>query len=657
MMWMNLTRVPMIMLVLAAGCAAPRSVTISTKPPDAIIKIDGVEQGRAPVSRELAFDDPAKVHVVTASRRGYKDGSVQLTREDTRKQILIELKPLTRVIHFSVEPVPGILRINGEQVSPDSVAVYSKELPFVADERNNWTSYVVTAERTGFQTARTIVSWPDNSPNYTLKLEPLVKDLRITTEPPGAQVTLDGETLGTTPLVDPGRSFPVDIDTNQFLTHALKLEKPGYDTVELDLGWDDGKTDYHVDFKVKTKQVRIITDPPEAKVRIEGAKPDRAGAMTVYTLTFIPSERGELPTYKGIVTREPGASEWEPAEFTIAWDDQKEDYSIKLKEIVTRPTPLTVATMRRTEQGWECVPEQLTTMAFKDVMEGSTRPSPTAVTRLDKGASIGSMAMAPDGSKVLFTVLSGNERNNFRSRMVVVPTDGSGSAEYLTDGRTLDITPSFTPGGDQILFSSNRAGRRLQIWSMSATAQPGVTRLITSETHDLWSSLDSDPKPRMFYQSMVDTRPDSRIFMTPMGTVSQTDLTLQSGTQPRISARNDSILFCSVNEETGKRDIYRMSDRGGSPQNLTNTPDADECDPVWSRDGTMIAFASDRGVDPAGRHNYDIWVLNLSKPSDAVQITVNGSRDDNPLFDPTGSAIYFRSNRGGEWGIWKASLR
>ena len=56
--------------------------------------------------------------------------------------------------------------------------------------------------------------------------------------------------------------------------------------------------------------------------------------------------------------------------------------------------------------------------------------------------------------------------------------------------------------------------------------------------------------------------------------------------------------------------------------------------------------------------NADIWALDLTQ-SNAVpqQITSNASQDDRPVWDPSGDAIYFRSNRGGEWGVWKISLK
>jgi Tol biopolymer transport system component len=100
-----------------------------------------------------------------------------------------------------------------------------------------------------------------------------------------------------------------------------------------------------------------------------------------------------------------------------------------------------------------------------------------------------------------------------------------------------------------------------------------------------------------------------------------------------------------------------MSDRGGVPQNISNTPDADEFDVNWSRDGGRIVFAADRPTDDKGGHNCDIWMIDLARPEQPIQITTNASHDDCPAFDISGNAVYFRSNRGGEWGIWRISVR
>ena len=99
-----------------------------------------------------------------------------------------------------------------------------------------------------------------------------------------------------------------------------------------------------------------------------------------------------------------------------------------------------------------------------------------------------------------------------------------------------------------------------------------------------------------------------------------------------------------------------MSDKGGSAESLTR--EADNIDPAFNATGTMIAFASDRAKDAEdGRPNYDIWTLDLANPGQLKQITKNGSVDDRPVFDPSGDNLYFRSNRGGAWGIWKISAK
>ena len=50
-------------------------------------------------------------------------------------------------------------------------------------------------------------------------------------------------------------------------------------------------------------------------------------------------------------------------------------------------------------------------------------------------------------------------------------------------------------------------------------------------------------------------------------------------------------------------------------------------------------------------------MLDVANSGQPRQVTRNGSVDDLPVFDPAGDAIYFRSNRGGVWGIWKIATK
>lgn len=651
--------VPACCAMFLLGCVPTRQVTIRTRPADALIRIDGIERGRGVVTETLEFPSATTVHRITASRLGYRDAVEVVTRETVRPELLLDLKVETRRINVLVEPVPAIVTLDGKPLSSEPVAAISADVELGVDARNNPIVRTLVAERPNFQPARRTFSRLDPDATFVLKLEPLKKNISVTTFPPGAEVFLDNQRLGVSPLKDAPVDFPVDPDTNQIIPRQLRAEKPGYDPTPIYIAWDEGKTDYLINLAVKSKQVRIITDPPGASVSIDGKEisRDRLG-MTIVDLQFPPiNDQGELKTYKAVISKKTADSEWYPQTIVIGWDDGKTDYRVALREVLTRPVPLLTASLQRTDQGWQVVPQWTSTLAMKDVTEGPKKTSPVQITRLAKGSQIGSLAISPDGSQILFTVLTSNSPEDFRSQMMLVKTDGQTAAEIISDGRSLDLMPSYSPGGDQIIFASNRAGRRLNIWSMSASGAPGITRLTSGDTNDLWPTIDSDPKPRLFYQAMVDTRFDPRLYMTQIGTIFQTDLTTLGGAQPRVSPKNDAVIFTAVNEQTGKRDIYRISDRGGPAENLTNSPDADETDPNWSKDGSRIVYACDRAADEEGRRNYDIWIIDLARPQQPIQITTNGSHDDCPVFDASGNSVYFRSNRGGEWAIWKIPVK
>jgi len=646
--------------MVVCGCAVSKEITVSTKPADALIKIDGVDRGRGPITETFTFNNETDVRRVQASRLGYKEQTVNLTRDFDKTSLLVELKPQTKRVTINVLPVPGTILVDGRLMGPERVSTNSTELEFTVDARNNWNTHTLTAERPGFAPAHSTVTWAATETVYNLRLEPMRKTVNLTTNPPGAQVFIDGESVGTSPLVLSDRAFPYDVDGNAYVPQTVKVVKAGFDPIEQTISWDDGKTDYLVDLLAKSKIVKILTDPPGGVVTIDGRElPRDASGTTSVKLSFPPTnDAGELKTYMATALKKTETSEWYPANVNIGWDGGKTEYSVNLKEILTMPVSLLKPEMKRSDEGWLATPTRVPTIAAKDTSESSSNEPPVQMTRLPKGTQIDSMTIAPDGSRLLFTTLIlGREAGDFRSQMLTTKVDATGGVEFLSDGKSLDLTPSFSPGGETIVFSSNRAGRRLSVWTMSAVGAPGVTNLTSGESNDLWPNLDSDAKPRLFYQSLIDTRPDPRIFSTQLGTVSRTDLTQVGGTQPRINPKNDSILFAAVNEKTGKRDLYRMSDRGGVPENLTNTPDVDEFDAVWNKDGSKIAYVSDRGVDEDKRNNLDVWVLDLVRPEQPIQITTNGSHDDCPTWEPAGSYIYFRSNRGGEWNIWRVAVK
>ena len=80
----------------------------------------------------------------------------------------------------------------------------------------------------------------------------------------------------------------------------------------------------------------------------------------------------------------------------------------------------------------------------------------------------------------------------------------------------------------------------------------------------------------------------------------------------------------------------------------------DDREPIFSHDGTRIAFSSDRG-DPLGSDN-NIWVLDV-KSGGLSQLTTNPAEDTMPAWSPDDKEIAFISSRDTYKTAWAIECR
>lgn len=644
------------------GCSeVERTFTIRTQPAPAQIKIDGSERGLSPVREKLVFNDSKQSYVITANRPGFKERRIEIDR-NAPDDLVMDLPVLTRRVTINVVPAAAEISIDGRVVSVGPVPSYSTTLTFGLDKDNRWTTYQVVAKRPGWEPTTRPVTWTDPQPSYLIELEPLHKDVTVSTSPPGAKLFLNGSPVGVSPMVIKALAFHPDPETSQWNQYTLTAVKPGYDPVEATLGWEEGRREYQYTIKPKQKVVRILSSPPGAVMSIDGKElPRDADGASTELLIFVPNEDGTLGTFTVNAGKNTPDSDWEPAKLVIGWDNAKTQYGVTLREITEVEVALLQADPHRTGDTWTIAPKWAKAVAMKALIDPRAAALKEAARRIRALTELGqldTLAVSPDGLELVASVLSNKGDSELRAQIVMFKSDGSDGTDRVTDGRSLDLHPSFTPDGKQIIYSSNRGGRRQSIWSVSATGQPGISKLTSGETSDLWPSVDETR--HLYYEAMVDSRSDPRIFVNELGKTLTTDVTQEGGSQPHVNAAADTLLYVAVNAKTGKRDLFKMSLKDGVATNLTHSADSDNFDPVWSPSGDRIAFVSDRGSDLLGRHNLDIWVMDPAHPDQAAPVTTNGSQDDCPAWDtkdPTGNAIYFRSNRGGEWGIWRAGVK
>ena len=73
---------------------------------------------------------------------------------------------------------------------------------------------------------------------------------------------------------------------------------------------------------------------------------------------------------------------------------------------------------------------------------------------------VGDPQLSPDGATVAFVVMTlDEEADDYRSRIWLVPADGSRPPRPLTSGAKADTTPRWSPDGQQIASLSTRDGK------------------------------------------------------------------------------------------------------------------------------------------------------------------------------------------------------
>lgn len=685
-----------------AGCAARgRRITIVTDPPDAELRVNGQNVGPGPVTQEFRFDDNQTYNVL-AARRGYREQVFTITRDYNRDRLVLALPPRTRRLTIEVLPVPARVLVDGKPLGegPTSSITADLEFRFVGavgpttgpaaggggtgggGGASEWVPHAVTAERAGYRKAQQAVRWEDQTNRYLLVLEQMAKPVRIVTDPPGAEVFVGGESRGPSPVTIDRFVVPVD-KAGRWLPQPIRAEKLGYQPADGQVSWDDEKSEYVLKLGVPSKVVRVVTDPPGAAVVLGGKELERTAAgASAGLLTFPPvDDRGTPGTYKGTVSKAGDDGRWESQPIEIGWDGGKEEYSVALRQTAMRVPLVRPAFVRETDR-WRVKAEQLSTWAATDVGEPDGR-KPMRITILPKGPQVGELAVSPDGQQVAFELLTAGDDGALWSEIRTANADGTGGGRVLAgrgEGRRgLDLMPSWSPDGTRVLFSSDRGRQHVpHVWWVNPDGSAGPEQLTAGDATELWPSMDSLPRPRLFYESLADGRAEQRLFRVSVAPMPKADATgnapggnpgnqpagppaelAKAGRQPRIGPAADRVAFTVADARTGKRDVYVTSDQGERPVNLTNSPDVDDFDPAWSADGAKLAFVSDRPpADKAGKPvDYNVWVMDVARPDAAAPVTTNGSWDDSPGWGPTGKVIFFRSNRGGEWAVWRVEVR
>lgn len=168
------------------------------------------------------------------------------------------------------------------------------------------------------------------------------------------------------------------------------------------------------------------------------------------------------------------------------------------------------------------------------------------------------------------------------------------------DGSEGAYSPSWSPDGQQIIFSSFKNG--------------------SSDGPALWIMNADGSDMRVLYH------PDSNQLPLP-------------GKHARFSPDGSKIAFdlCLICSVATNVNIYVFDRETKTITQLTDHPDS-EFNPVWSPDGSRIAFIAERNPD---EYETDLYIMNADG-SNVKKITKSG-KIVAPIWHPNGTHITFRS--------------
>ena len=257
-----------------------------------------------------------------------------------------------------------------------------------------------------------------------------------------------------------------------------------------------------------------------------------------------------------------------------------------------------------------------------------------------------SPSWSPDGKRIAF-VSDRDGHLNIRGRsnyeIYVMDADG-GSQQNLTNDPNNDSSPSWSPDGKHIVFSSDRDNDRdhnIEIYMMDADGG-NQQRLTNNLTEDQYPSWSPDGK-RIAFSARREGHVENNFGITYEIYVMDAD----GGNEQRLTENRNNdwhpvwspdgrhIVFYS--DRDGNFEIYVMDDDGGNPKNLTNHR-AWDSSPSWSPDGKHIAFQSWRD------RNYEIYVMDADG-GNPRNLTNHPFKDTEPSWSPDGRRIVFVSDR------------
>ena len=252
--------------------------------------------------------------------------------------------------------------------------------------------------------------------------------------------------------------------------------------------------------------------------------------------------------------------------------------------------------------------------------------------------NVGSPSISPDGEWVAYTVSRIDIDTDRRDVDIYMSslTDPAADAVRLTTSDESETSPRWSPDGRYLAFLSSRDGDRAQVWLLDRRGgeairlteyDGGVSAFAWSPDAAQLAVIASDPDPEDSDDREAAPQP-----------IVITRLQFKRDGQGYLTDRHRHLHVFDVSTKASLQ--------------ITEGP-YDASSPVWTPDGSHVAFVSNRSEEPDSNANTDIFLTEPVSGAPLKKLTTSEGSDNSPSFSPDGKLITYVAG-GDPADIWYA---
>jgi dipeptidyl aminopeptidase/acylaminoacyl peptidase len=261
-------------------------------------------------------------------------------------------------------------------------------------------------------------------------------------------------------------------------------------------------------------------------------------------------------------------------------------------------------------------------------------PQKFSMDHVFKLKTVGDPHCSPDAKWVAYTVTSVDVAGDKRDTDVwMASTDGKQNMRVTTSAES-ESSPKWSPDGKYLSFLSSRPGKAKgnQVWVLDRRG--GEAQQFTEFKGRLsyyeWSP-DSTRLAVVIKEDEDDAK-DKKPEATGTGAEKPKPIVID-----RYAFKRDGQGYISG----AKRNRIFIYDIASRKLELVTDGNFDETAPVWSPDGKMLAFTSNRDADGDRVPNSDVWVVEAKANATPRRLTLFTGSDSQPVWSPDGKSIAY----------------